>query len=186
MTLYEAFLFVHIALAIVWLGSGTLLQIIVSMATRAGDDEGVATLIGWTAVLGNRLFLPASIGVVVMGFALIGEGPWSFDQLWIVLGLVGFIGTALTGALIMGPSSEKVAALIERDGHMGPEAIAIARRMLLLARIDAVALWLVAFDMVVKPTGDDVAVLAAMALALVATAGLVVTRVREAERIAAA
>jgi uncharacterized membrane protein len=186
MTLYELFLFFHVAAAIVWLGSGTLLQVLAAMATRADDDEGFAKLIGWTSVLGNRLFIPASLVVLVMGFALIGEGPWSFDQLWIVLALAGFAGTFLTGAIVLGPSSERIAALVERDGRMGPEAVAVARRMLLLGRIDAVALWLVAFVMVVKPTGDDVAVLALMALVLAGTAAYVLTRARSEERIAAA
>ena len=186
MTRYELFLFLHIALAIVWLGSGVLLQILAALTTRAADEATFANLVGYTSVLGNRLFLPAALGVVVMGFALIAEGPWSFDQLWLVLALVGFAGTFATGAFVIGPSTDRITALTERDGRMGPEAVAIARRMLLLGRIDAVALWLVAFDMVVKPTGDDVGVLVFMALALAGAAALVVTRVRAQARIAAA
>jgi uncharacterized membrane protein len=186
MTRYELFLFIHVALAIVWLGSGTLLQILAGLTNRESDDATFAKLIGYTSFLSNRLFVPASLGVVVMGFALVAEGPWSFDQLWLVLALVGFAGTFATGALVMGPSTARITELTERDGRMGPEAVAIARRMLLLGRIDAVALWLVAFDMVVKPTGDDVAVLAFMALAIVATAGVVLSRARSEERIAAA
>ncbi len=186
MTLYEAFLFFHVACAIVWLGSGVLLQIFAALTTRQEDDEGFAKLVGWTSALGNRFFVPASLGVLVFGFALIGEGPWSLDQLWIVLALIGFASTFVMGAFVIGPSTDRIAALTERDGRMGPEALAIARRMMLIGRIDAVALWLIVLDMVVKPTGDDVGVLAFMALALVATAALVLARVRADERIAAA
>jgi hypothetical protein len=58
--------------------------------------------------------------------------------------------------------------------------------MLLIGRIDTVAMWLVVLDMVVKPTGDDVGVLAFMALALATAAAFVLMRVRDEERIAAA
>lgn len=186
MTLYELFLFVHVAGAIVWLGSGALLTVLAALATRAGDDEGFAKLFGWTGFLGNRLFMPAALIVLVFGFALIGEGPWSLDQLWLVLALIGFAGTFVMGAFVIGPTTEKVAALIARDGRMGAEAIALARRMLLIGRVDTVAMWLVVLDMVVKPTGDDVGVLAFMALALVAAAAFVVIRLRGEERIATA
>ncbi len=186
MTLYEAFLFAHVVGAIVWLGSGVLLQILAALATREDDEAAFAKLFGWAAFLGNRLFAPTSLLVLVFGFALVGEGPWSLDQLWIVLALVGYASAFVMGAFVAGPSNEKIVALTARDGRMGPEAIAIARRMLLIGRVDAVVLWLIVLDMVVKPTGDDIGVLALMALALAAATAFVVLRLRGEERIAAA
>lgn len=186
MTRYDLFLFLHIMCAVLWIGSGTLLLILGVMTERAADDEGFAKLFGWTSALGNRLFVPASVGVLVLGFALVGEGPWSLDQLWLVLALAGYAATFATGVLVAKPSSDRVAALVARDGRMGPEALAIARRMLLIGRVDLIVLWLVIFDMAVKPTGDDVGVLAFMALAVAAGVAWVVALVRAQERIAAA
>lgn len=45
-------------------------------------DEGVA--------LANTIFIPSSLLVFVFGIWLTIEGPWSFGDLWIVLGLVGY------------------------------------------------------------------------------------------------
>ena len=51
------------------------------------------------------------------------EGPWAFDQLWVLLGLAGFAATFLTGLLVIKPHSERIAADLDRDGddaRLGP------------------------------------------------------------------
>jgi hypothetical protein len=53
---------------------------------------------------------------------------------------------------------------------MTPVSLAEARRLLALARIDYVVLFLVIADMAIKPTGDDVGILIVMAA--IAAAGL--------------
>ncbi len=53
---------------------------------------------------------------------------------------------------------------------MTPEAFARARRMMMFARLDYVVLFLVVFDMVVKPTSDDVGSLLLMAVVFLAGA----------------
>lgn len=58
---------------------------------------------------------------------------------------------------------------------MTPEAALETRRMLSLARIDYVTLTLVIAVMALKPTGDDVAVLTAMAVVLVGGTAFLVT-----------
>jgi uncharacterized membrane protein len=130
--------------------------------------------------LGNVFFLPASLLVIVFGVALVAESEaWSFGQLWIVLGLVGYALTFLTGLLVIKPRGEKIGRMIEHArGTMTPEAMLEGRKLLTLARIDYVVLFLVVLDMVVKPTGDDVGLLVAMAAILVVGVAYVVLRAR--------
>jgi hypothetical protein len=99
------------------------------------------------------------------------DGPWEFSQLWVVLGLIGYAATFFTGVAVLRPRGDAIAAAIERDGGMTPASLADARRLLALARIDYVVLVLVVADMAIKPTGDDVGLLVAMALVLAAGLG---------------
>lgn len=176
---YDLLLFGHIVAAIAWIGSGFGLLIVATMADRRRDDIAFATLLRYNETLALRLFVPASLGTFVFGVLLVADGPWTVDQLWIVLALAGFAATFLTGILVFKPRGDKLAALIERDGGaLGPEAMRGARELLMLARLDYVVLLTVVFDMAVKPTGDDVWALVLMAAAVVAGTVSVVGRAR--------
>jgi uncharacterized protein with GYD domain len=59
------------------------------------------------------------------------------------------------------------------------------RKLIVKARVDYVVLTLVVFDMVVKPTGDDPAVLIAMAVVLIAGIAYILARLRAIEAEAA-
>jgi hypothetical protein len=75
--------------------------------------------------------------------------PW---DLWIILGLVGWGATLVTGNFFLGPQSKKLEGALERSGPEDPQAIALMSRLLGVARIDVVVLTLVIVDMVIKPT----------------------------------
>jgi uncharacterized membrane protein len=181
MDLYELFLALHILAAIAWIGSGFLLLLLANRAARQPDGDELGRVIDDTADLGAKLFIPASLLTFAMGLALVIDGPWAFDQLWIVLGLAGFATTFCTGALIMKPRGDRIAELRRRDGGMSPEANYAARRMLALGRVDYVVLVMVVVDMAIKPTGDDAGVLAVMAAVLLAGVGYVIASYRAIE-----
>lgn len=166
MSLYEFLLFVHILAAATWFGSGLLLQIQASRADKVADDDGLKRVIDDSVFLATRLFIPASLVVLIAGLGLVSDGDWSASSLWIVLGLLGYAATFATGIAVIKPRSEKIAAIIERDGGMSPEAAYESRKLLALARIDYVTLVLVIAVMAIKPTGDDVLLLVAMAAVL--------------------
>jgi uncharacterized membrane protein len=178
MDLYELFLFVHIAATVIWVGSGFMLLVLGLMADRVEDDAQLQRILADNELLALRLFVPSSLTVLVAGVALMIDGSWSFDYLWLVIGLVGYLATFVTGLFVLKPHGERIHAMIERAGSMTPTARAETRRLLTLARIDSVVLFLVIFDMVVKPTGDDVGVLVVMAAVVVLGIGYAVTRAR--------
>jgi uncharacterized membrane protein len=186
MTLYELLLFIHIAATVVWVGAGLCSLVLAIGYDRDGDEPAIRRFLADQERLATRLFIPASLTVVIFGIALVIESEaWSFDQLWIVLGLVGFAATFVTGLFMIKPASERIGAAMEREGgRLTPELRTDIRKLIVMARIDYVVLFLVIADMVIKPIGDDVGVLIGMAVILVAGIAYIVSRLRalDAER----
>jgi uncharacterized membrane protein len=164
MTLYEFLLFIHIAATIVWVGSGVFGIVLALGYDKDGDAAATERLLKDNERLALRLFVPSSLVVVLAGIALVIESEaWTFDQLWLVIGLVGFATTFCTGLFVLKPVGDRVAAQMKRDGGLTPQTLVAVQRLLVKARTDYLVLALVVFDMVIKPTGDDVGVLIGMA-----------------------
>jgi uncharacterized membrane protein len=178
MSRYELYLFIHIAAAVVWVGGGLMTFILGARASRAGDEMKMKGLVDDMAVLSKKFFVPSSLIVVIAGVLMIVDGPWSFDQLWIVLGLVGYAATFATGLAVFEPTTRRISAAVERDGGFSAAAVAETRRLLILGRLDVLVLFLVIADMTFKPTGDDVGLLVAMAVILVAGIGYIASRLK--------
>jgi uncharacterized membrane protein len=171
-TYYEVLLFVHVLGVAIWLGTGIALLVIGDRFGRAGDNKALQSLFGQSEWLATRIFIPVSLAVVIVGILLVIEGPWAFDQLWVFLGLAGFVVTFLTGLLMIKPESERIAADLARDGMTTDAARAIGR-MFARMRIDYTVIALVVADMTFKPTGDDVFTLLLMAAVLAIVVALV-------------
>src|SRR5688500_18885434 len=101
MTYYEVLLLVHVLGVAVWLGVGVALLVIGNRFRTGGDNAGLKSLFDQTEWLTQRIFIPVSLLVLVAGILLVIEGPWSFGDLWVVLGLAGFAATFLTGILVL-------------------------------------------------------------------------------------
>lgn len=152
---YEVLLFLHIAAAIVWLGGAMVIQYFAFRAERADDAlemHRVASDAEWLAM---RLFVPASLAVLAFGILLVLDGPWDFDQLWIVLGLVGSAFSFLLGTLFLSPESGRIAKLIEAHGPAHEAVTSRISRILALSRFELAILFAVVLDMAMKPTADD-------------------------------
>jgi Predicted integral membrane protein (DUF2269) len=180
MTWYELLLFIHITAAIVWIGAGFLSLLLATTYDRESDEAAIKRFLNDQEWLAMRLFVPASLVVVVMGIALVIESDaWSFSYLWIVLGLIGYAATFVTGFFFIRPASERIGAEMEQQGgRLTPELRSNIRKLIAIARVDYVTFALVVLDMVVKPTGDDTGVLIAMGLILLAGVGYIVASVR--------
>ena len=173
MTYYEALLFLHILGATVWVGAAVLYDLLFLRAKQAADPILAQRLTAHTEWLAKRLFIPTSLAVLVLGILLTIEGPWSFGDLWIVLGLAGFATTFLVGVGGIEPEAKRIHAAIERGGPGDPEVAWRGRRITALNYFDNLLLVLVIADMATKPTGDDVWLLAIGAAVVLIAAGLV-------------
>jgi hypothetical protein len=102
---------------------------------------------------------------------LVWEGPWSFGDLWILVGLAAWIGSFGVGFLFIRPQGEKqMKEIVARYGPTRVETQRHARRLGLVARVQLLALFLVVVDMLLKPTSDDPWTLVVLAAILVVAA----------------
>lgn len=163
---YTILKFLHVVTAMVWVGGGFLLALVAIRAERADDREAMLVNMRNTGKLGNLVFMPAALLTLASGLLMCWF--WvGFSDPWIVIALAGYATTFVIGAGIMKPTSDRLAAQVERDGMNAP-AMAIGRRMLQIARFDYTVMLIIVAAMVLKPTLDDIAILAAMAAVLVA------------------
>lgn len=149
--LYDWLKAFHILIAIVWIGGGIMLNVLSFFALRSrlpGRRAEFAREVAW---VGTRIFTPASLILLGLGFWLIYDLNWGYP-LWIVIGLIGFGLSFVIGAGFLGPQAGKIAAAIEEHGPDSPQAEALIRRVLMVARVDLLILVIVTFDMVLKPT----------------------------------
>jgi uncharacterized membrane protein len=170
MSWYEFLLFVHVAAAAVWVGGAAIMQFFGLRAMRAPNPMRLVDLGGDIEWIGQRVLVPASALAVVSGVLLVIDSDvWGFGDDWIVIGIILFAITFLAGALFFGPEAGRLGKLAEAEGPTSPAVLAKLQRLLALTRADLMLLFLIIFDMSVKPSWGDgslwIAVLAFAALA---------------------
>ena len=164
MTWYEFLLFVHIGAAMIWLGGAFTFQMYGAVVRRGGDTDEIARFAGRAGVLGERMFVPASLVVVLAGIGMMIEGNWDWGRLWVVFALVVFAASFATGLFVITPMAKRIPVL----GPATPEGQELIRRLFTVLRIDLAYMYAIVFAMVVKPTSDDgwIILLAAAVLAV--------------------
>jgi len=178
MSYYEILLFLHIVGATIWLGSAFMLQALLFRARTTDDGVLIERVSSNTEWLTTRIFIPTSLAVLVLGVLLTIEGPWSFDQLWIVIALAAFAGTFLFGVGVIDPEGKRLHAATAAHGPDHPETRRHSDRIHAYTKLDLVLLFVVVFDMALKPTADDVGTLVLGASALLAAIAYVLRVVR--------
>jgi uncharacterized membrane protein len=172
---YEILLFLHIGAAAIWFGGAFLFFVLFQRAKSARDPQLAQRLGAHTEWMAQRVFIPTSLTVLVLGILLTIEGPWGFDELWILLGLGGMAVTFVLGIGLIEPTAKKMHGAIEAHGPAHPEVARYNRRLDAFGVLDLTLLIAIIWDMVLKPTSDDLGTLLIPALAL-AAAGLYVFR----------
>ncbi|HEX6951360.1 MAG TPA: DUF2269 family protein [Gaiellaceae bacterium] len=149
---WYAFLkWVHVSGAVLWVGGGLTLTILALRAERSSDPIEMATIARQAAFVGERVFAPIGVLVLLAGIGMVVNLHWGWGTSWIVIGLVGYAITFLTGLLFLGPEAKRIGQLIETAGAEAAETQAAIRRILLVARVDEGVLLLVVAAMVLKP-----------------------------------
>jgi uncharacterized membrane protein len=148
---YALFRVVHVAVDVFWFGGGLLLTILGLKAETSADPNEVVTLARWAAWVGEKMFAPAGLVVLAMGIAMMVNTNWGWGKFWVVVGLVGYALTFVTGVAVLSPQAKRIAELSDSKGPTAPETIAAIRRILVIARFDVAVLLVVVADMVTKP-----------------------------------
>jgi len=176
MTWYEFWKFLHVGFAVLWVGGGAMIQFFALRALRSEDNERTVEFAADVEWIGGRLLTAFSAGAFLTGIALVWNAPfWKIGDDWIVIGLVLFAVTFIAGAAFFGPEAGRISKLAVAEGPDSPAVQARIRRILMLSRIDLVVLFLILFDMVVKPSfSDGWTIVGALVVAVVVAALLVV------------
>jgi uncharacterized membrane protein len=123
MTLYELLLLMHISATVVWVGAGLCSLVLATGYDRDGDEPAIRRFLADQERLATRLFIPASLTTALLGIALVIESDaWSFDYLWIVLGLVGFAATFVTGSQADRQVAPRLRGAVPGDRRHGHQA----------------------------------------------------------------
>ncbi|CAN5829154.1 hypothetical protein BH23ACT4_BH23ACT4_05200 [soil metagenome] len=149
MTGYDWLVFFHVLAAIVWVGGGVFSQVY-AVRVLASDDErqiaGFARNIEW---MGTRLFVPASLAVLILGAVLVWQSEaWTLGQTWIWLALVAYGISILIGTAFLGPESGKLGRILEERGTLDTQYQSRLKRILMVSRLELLMLVFVVFLMV--------------------------------------
>jgi uncharacterized membrane protein len=163
-TWYEFLLFVHITAAVIWLGGSFTFQMYGLVVRRGGDPEEMARFAGRAGSLSERMFVPASLIVILAGIGLMIDGSWDWGQLWVIFALVTFAASFVTGLFVISPMAKRIPVV----GPTTPAGQALIERLFSILRVDLSFMYAIVFAMVVKPTSDDGWVIAIAAVILIA------------------
>jgi uncharacterized membrane protein len=148
---YFVFKMLHVSAAVVWVGGGLFLTLCALLAELANNDEQLLQVGHWAEVVAGRLFPLMSFVVLGFGIAMTAKGDIGYNQFWIIFGLIAWAASAATGILFLGPEAKRLNAVAAKFGPNSPEAKARLQRILLVARADVALMFVIVFDMVLKP-----------------------------------
>ncbi len=118
------------------------------MLTKRAADPSLAAAFGRNvSYLATRIFLPSSLVVLVTGVALTEDGSWS--EPFVVFGLVAWAAVSATAFFYVGQRMGEAGRRLAAEGP-NPALIAEVNRLVLLARLLIVVLFVVVFVMVTK------------------------------------
>jgi uncharacterized membrane protein len=153
LTWYTFLLFVHVSTAVIWVGGGLMMQLFGVRAAMSSDPARMAAVGADIEFIAIRLFLPASLLAFLSGVLMVLDSDfYGFGDDWIVVALVLYATTFLAGLLFLGPESGRVGKLTAEGS---PEAGPRTQRLIFLSRLDLSLLFLLIYDMTVKPGFDD-------------------------------
>ncbi|MPZ73731.1 MAG: DUF2269 family protein [Nitriliruptorales bacterium] len=148
--MYNTLQFLHVAAAVVWIGSGVGLVALFAALGRAGDGTTLLGVMRHVETLGSRLFGPSAMATLLFGILTVIAGGLGFTEPWIIMGLVG-VAISLALVAIGNPANKRLLAALEQHGAEHPDVTAAMQRTRLINVVDLVVLLAVVWAMVVKP-----------------------------------
>jgi uncharacterized membrane protein len=149
-TTYEWVKAFHVLAAVIWVGGAVVIQILALFALRSKLPGRKAEFAREAEWVGMRIFLPTTLLLIGLGFYLVHDGHWGY-HLWVILALVGFGLSFVTGLFFLGPESGRIAKAIDAQGPDAAEVTTRIKRILAVSRVEVAILVLLVFDMVLKP-----------------------------------
>lgn len=118
-TLRELLLVLHVAGAGIWLGA----NVVQAVAPRLAAGQGPDTAAGWYRVaarLGNRLYVPASVLILVTGiFLVLRTDEYGLGTRFVTVGFAMIVVGAVLGIVVFERFSERAAEAILAGDERG-------------------------------------------------------------------
>jgi uncharacterized membrane protein len=148
---YELYLAAHILCAVLWVGGGVSVHILGRWVATSGDGERIVAFNRDAVKLGNVFYAPLALILIVSGVLLVEEVGYSYGDLWITLGFLGWLVSLALGLGFYPQQSRRIDAEVVAGGPTSADAQAGIRRVLLFNSIEITVLVLVVIDMAIKP-----------------------------------
>jgi len=142
--------FLHVLLAMVWVGGAILIQLMARSAQASSVPGRLAELSADIENVGKKVFTPISILVLLLGIYLVQEGNWGFGSLWISLAMLGILISIVNGAGYLGPQNAKLTKMMQAESEASPAVREKMATLLRVARMEIVLLVFIVFLMVTK------------------------------------
>jgi uncharacterized membrane protein len=149
--MYELWLAIHILCAVIWVGGGVSVHVLGRWTQKRGDPDQIVAFNRDAMKIWNVFYTPLAIILLIAGVLLIEEVGYSYGDLWITLGLTGWLVSLVLAVGFYAGQRRKVEAAVQARGPTAPDAQAGIRRILLVNSIEILILLLVVIDMAVKP-----------------------------------
>lgn len=123
----ELLLFLHILGAAAWFGTNVA-QVALAAGFRRETSPATAAYLRGTVALGTRLYMPASLLVLLTGIGLVlGSDVYGFGSVFVNVGFLMVIAGTVLGTTVFGPQGRRAAALRDAGDESG--AVAVERRI---------------------------------------------------------
>lgn len=155
MDTYETYKLVHVLAAVVWVGGAITIQALslrLGAAARAGEPGRMENFAGDVEWVGTRVFIPASLLLLIFGHLTASEANIGLDVTWVLAGQLIWLLSFLSGIAFFGPESGRIKKLIAADGWTSDVVQRRYARLLLATRVELVLLVAAVVVMVAKPT----------------------------------
>jgi uncharacterized membrane protein len=138
---------IHVLAAAFWVGGGFTLNLAMYLAARSGDPGNALSALRLGHFFGTKV-------VTVLALVVLASGIWmtekfySWDQLWISLGLTGVVVVTAIALLYLGPRAAKGVAGLEAGQPPPPGKNWVPT----VARLNFLLVSAVLVVMVIRPT----------------------------------
>ena len=151
MSLYEFLVIVHIVAASIWIGGGTLIAVIAARTWAVRGDAQVIELSRIGDFVGNRVFAPATLLLIITGVWAVTEGPWEFEQTWVTIGFTAWTLGFLIAIFWHRTEGSRIRQAVGSGGAASAGARRVATASLLVGVLELAILVVAVWAMVTKP-----------------------------------
>ncbi|HWP33678.1 MAG TPA: hypothetical protein VNL97_08005 [Solirubrobacterales bacterium] len=138
---------IHVLAAALWVGAGLAVNIAMTLGARSGEPSTMLVAMRFAKFLGTYVFPWLSLITLAFGIWLT-ESFYSWDLLWIQLGMAGLVVATAIGILYLGPKAAAGIAGIESGTPPPPGRNWVP----IVARLNLLLVMAILVLMVIRPS----------------------------------